>query len=146
MTYLKPALALVAAMSLSACLPGQTTTTVTPPGAEPVVVVDGPAVAPAAPTATSGAINAPDSLDGTWNLVASQCNDPASKGRLTIQGRNFTFPAANCTATSSKVETNFTSVSLGCSGAANRQLNISLRPGVMRVTEDTTTLTYYKCM
>ena len=43
MTYLKPALALVAAMSLSACLPGQTTTTVTTPGAEPVVVVDGPA-------------------------------------------------------------------------------------------------------
>ena len=144
MTYLKPALALAAAMSLSACLPGQTTTTVTAPGAEPVVIVDGPEVAPAAPTATSGTPGA-DSLNGTWNLVASQCGDPASPGRLTIQGNRFTFPTSECTASSSTVETNFTSVSLGCSGAANRQLNISIRPGVMRMTEDTTTLTYYRC-
>lgn len=145
MTYLKPALALAAAMSLSACLPGQTTTTVTAPGAAPVVVVDGPEVAPAAPTATSGTAGA-DSMNGTWNLVASQCSQPASKGSLKIQGNKFTFPTADCTATSSSVETNFTSVSLGCSGAANRQLNISIKPGVLRLTEDTTTLTYYKCM
>lgn len=146
MTYLKPALAVLAAMSLSACLPGQTTTTVSTPGADPVVVVDGPAVAPAAPTATSGQIKGADSMDGEWNLVAKECGDAASKGRLAIKGNKFTFPAAECTATSSKVETNFTSVSLGCSGAANRQLNISMKPGVMRVTEDTTTLTYYRCM
>ena len=145
MTYLKPALALAAAMSLSACLPGQTTTTVTAPGADPVVVVDGPEVAPAAPTATSGTPGA-DTLNGTWNLVASQCDDPASKGRLVVQGNKFTFPTADCTATSSSVETNFTKVSLGCSGAANRELNISIRPGIMRLTEDTTTLTYYRCM
>ena len=144
MTYLKPALALAAAMSLSACLPGQTTTTVTAPGAEPVVIVDGPEGAPAAPTATAGVAGA-DSLNGQWNLVASQCGDAASPGRLTIQGNRFTFPTADCTASNSTVQTNYTSVSLGCSGAANRQLNISIRPGVMRMTEDSTTLTYYRC-
>lgn len=146
MTYLKPALALVAAMSLSACLPGQTTTTVKAPGADPVVIVDGPEVAPAAPTANSGDVKGADSMDGTWNLVAKDCGKADAKGSLVIQGNKFTFPAAECTATGSKVETNFTSVSLGCSGAPNRQLNISIKPGVMRVTEDTTTLTYYKCM
>ena len=145
MTLLKPALALVAAMSLSACVPGATVTTVSTPGAEPVTVVDGPAIAPAAPDATSGTPGA-DTLDGTWNLVASQCGDPASEGRLTIQGNKFTFPTADCTAGSSQVRTNYTSVSLGCSGAANRQVNISLRPGVMRMTEGPTTLTYYRCM
>lgn len=144
MTFLKPALALAAAMSLSACLPGETHTTVAAPGAEPVVIVDGPEVAPAAPTATSGTPGA-DSLDGRWNLVASQCGDAASPGRLTVQGNKFSFPTAECTATTSTVETNFTSVSLGCSGAPNRQVNISIRPGVMRLTEDTTTLTYYRC-
>ena len=145
MTYLKPVLALAAAMSLSACVPGATVTTVSTPGAEPVTVVDGPAIAPAAPDATSGTPGA-DTLDGTWNLVASQCGDPASEGRLTIQGNKFTFPTADCTAGSSQVQTNSTSVSMGCSGAANRQVNISLRPGVMRMTEGPTTLTYYRCM
>lgn len=144
MTYLKPALALAAAMSLSACLPGETHTTVTAPGAEPVVIVDGPEVAPAAPTATAGVAGA-DTLNGQWNLVASQCGNPTSPGRLTVQGNRFTFPTADCTASNSTVQTNYTSVSLGCSGAANRQLNISIRPGVMRMTEDSTTLTYYRC-
>lgn len=145
MTYLKPVFAVAAALSLSACMPGGTVTTVDAPGAEPVVVVDGPAIAPAAPEATSGTPGA-DTLDGTWNLVASQCGDPASEGRLTIQGNKFTFPTADCTAGTSTVQTNYTSVSLGCSGAANRQLNISIRPGVMRMTEGATTLTYYRCM
>lgn len=145
MTYLKPILAVAAALSLSACMPGGTVTTVDAPGAEPVVVVDGPEMAPAAPEATSGTPGA-DTLDGTWNLVASQCGDPASEGRLTIQGNKFTFPTAECTAGASQVQTNYTSVSLGCSGAANRQLNISIRPGVMRMTEGETTLTYYRCM
>ncbi|WP_240517217.1 hypothetical protein [Paracoccus salipaludis] len=145
MTYLKPVLAVAAALSLSACVPGATVTTVSTPGAEPVTVVDGPAIAPAAPEATAGTPG-PDTLDGTWNLVASQCGDPASEGRLTIQGNKFTFPTSDCTVGTSEVQTNYTSVSLGCSGAANRQLNISIRPGVMRMTEGSTTLTYYRCM
>ena len=117
----------------------------TAPGAEPVVIVDGPEMAPAAPTATAGTAGA-DTLNGQWNLVASQCGDPTSEGRLTIAGNKFTFPTAECTVGSSEVQTNYTSVSLGCSGAANRQLNISIRPGVMRLTEGATTLTYYRCM
>ena len=145
MTYLKPVLAVAAALSLSACMPGATVTTVSTPGSEPVVIVDGPEVAPAAPTPTAGTPRA-DSLNGTWNLVASQCGDPTSEGRLTIAGNKFTFPTAECTVGSSEVQTNYTSVSLGCSGAANRQLNISIRPGVMRLTEGATTLTYYRCM
>lgn len=144
MTYLKPALALAAITALSACLPGQTTTTVTAPGAEPVVIVDGPEVAPAAPTATAGVAGA-DTLNGQWNLVASQCGDATSPGRLTVSGNRFTFPTSECTSTNSTVQTNYTSVSLGCSGGPNRQLNISIRPGVMRMTEDSTTLTYYRC-
>lgn len=144
MTYLKPGLAIIAALTLSACMPGETVTTVSSPGTEPVVIVDGPEVAPAAPTATSGTPGA-DSLTGTWNLLASQCGDPASEGRMVVQGNKFTFPTSECTVTNSSVESNFTRVSLGCSGAANRQLNISIRPGIMRMTEDTTTLTYYRC-
>jgi hypothetical protein len=145
MTYMKPVLALAAAMSLTACVPGATTTTVSTPGAEPVVITDGPAIAPDAPEATSGTPSGA-TLDGTWNLLASQCGDPTSEGRLVIQGNKFTFPTAECTAGASQVQTNYTSVSLGCSGAANRQLNISLRPNQMRVTEGETTLTYYRCM
>lgn len=144
MTYLKPALALAAAMSLTACMPGATTTTISTPGEEPVVVVDGPAIAPAAPDATSG-VEGADTMNGTWNLVASQCGDPTSEGRMVIAGNKFTFPTTECTATAAEVQTNYTSVTLGCAAAENRQLNVSLRPGRMRVTEGATTLTYYQC-
>lgn len=146
MTYLKPALAVLAALSLTACMPGQTTTTVSTPGKAPVVVVDGPEVAPAAPRETAGDVQGADSLNGTFNLVKSQCGDATSKGSLKIDGRTFTFPTATCTATNSEVKSNFTSMTLGCSGAPNRQVNISIKPGVMRLNEDSTTLTYYRCM
>ena len=89
------------------------------PSAAPVSA-DAAPIAPAAPEATAGTPG-PDTLDGTWNLVASQCGDPASEGRLTIQGNKFTFPTSDCTVGTSEVQTNYTSVSLGCSGAANRQ-------------------------
>lgn len=144
MTYLKPAFVAAAALSLSACMPGTTTTTVTAPGTDPVVVVEGPELAPRAPEPVAGVPGA-DSLDGTWNLVASQCGDPASQGSLVIAGTNFNFPTAECTVGTSSVETNFTRVSLGCKGAENRQLDISIRPGVMRMTEGSTTLTYFRC-
>ncbi|MDO5369476.1 hypothetical protein [Paracoccus sp. (in: a-proteobacteria)] len=144
MTYLKPALALAAAMSLSACQPAPTTTTVSVPGAEPVVIVDAPAVGPAIDTVSS-ATQGSNSLDGSWNLVASQCGDPASQGRLTIEGYRFNFPTAECIATRSEAQAASTSVALGCTGASNRQLELSLRPGVMRMTEGETTLTYYRC-
>lgn len=146
MTYLKPALAVLAAMTLSACLPGQTTTTVSTPGQPTVAIVDGPEVAPAAPREKAGDVQGADSLDGTFNLVKSQCGDATSKGALKIDGRTFTFPTATCTATNSEVKSNFTSVTLGCSGAPNRQVNISLKPGIMRLNEDSTTLNYYRCM
>lgn len=146
MTYLKPALAVLAAMSLSACLPGETKTTISTPGAAPVVVADGPEVAPAAPIENSGDVQGADSLNGTWNLVKSQCGDAKSKGSLKIDGRTFTFPTATCTATNSQVQSNYTSTTLGCSGAPNRQVNISIKPGIMRLNEDSTTLTYYRCM
>lgn len=144
MTYLKPALALAAAMSLLACQPAPTTTTVSVPGAEPVVIVDAPAVGPAIDTVSS-ATQGSTSLDGSWNLVASQCGDPASQGRLTIEGYRFNFPTAECIATRSEAQAASTSVALGCTGASNRQLELSLRPGVMRMTEGETTLTYYRC-
>lgn len=145
MTYFKPALALAAAVSLSACQPPATITTVSTPGAEPVVIVDGPEVGPAV-DAISSPTQGSTSLDGTWNLVASQCNDPASQGRLTVEGYRFNFPTAECVATRSEAQAASTSVSLGCTGAANRQLELSLRPGIMRMTEGSTTLTYYRCM
>ena len=144
MTYLKPALALAAFAALAACEP-TTTTTITAPGAEPVVVVDGPDMAPAAPTPTAG-IDRADTMNGTWNLVASKCGDPASDSRLVINGTKFTFPTSECTATGSTAKGNATSVNLGCSGSANRVLDFTMRPGILRVTEDTTTLTYYRCM
>ncbi|HRO16206.1 MAG TPA: hypothetical protein PLL33_14440 [Paracoccus sp. (in: a-proteobacteria)] len=144
MTYLKPALALAAALTLAAC-DDMSTTTVTVPGEAPVVV-DAPEMAAAVPDATSGPMEGADTLNGTWNLVASQCGDPASQGRLVVSGNRFTFPTTECTATSAEVQTNYTSVSLGCSSAPNRQLNISLRAGQMRVTENSTTLTYFRCM
>lgn len=145
MTYLKPVFVVAAALSLSACMPGATTTTVTAPGAEPVTIVDGPEIAPRAPDAIDG-VSGADSLNGTWNLVASQCGDPASQGRLAVSGNRFVFPTAECVVGTSEVQTNFTSVSLGCEGAANRQLDISIAPGLMRMTEGATTLTYYRCM
>lgn len=144
MTYLKPALVLVAAMSLSACMPGGTVTTVSTPSTEPVVVVDAPPMAPAVPDATSG-VEGADTMNGEWNLVASQCGDATSEGRMVIAGNKFTFPTTECTATAAEVQSNFTSVTLGCSAAENRQLNMSLRPGRLRVTEGATTLTYFKC-
>lgn len=127
-----PILAVIAGLSLTAC--------VTEDGAQKV--------APAAPTVTSGAIDAPDSLNGDWNLVAAQCGQAGSKGALKISGNHFDFSEASCVSTQSSVQTNFTSVSLSCKGGTkgfNRQLNLALKPGQMRMTEDTKTLTYYRC-
>lgn len=146
MITFKPALVLAAAaVSLSACKAPPTTTTVAVPGAEPVVIAQGSTVGPAVESVSSPTPGSM-SLNGTWNLIASQCNDPASPGRLAIDGFRFNFPTAECIATNSEPQAASTSVSLGCTGAANRQLDLALRPGVMRMTEGETTLTYYRCM
>lgn len=105
-------------------------------------------VAPVAPTPTAGLIDAPNSLNGEWNLVAAQCGQAGSKGRLHIAANKFDFAEASCISTSSTVQTNYTSVSLECKGGPapfNRELNLSLRGQQMRLTEDSKTLTYYRC-
>lgn len=127
-----PILAVAAALSLAAC--------VAPDGKTPQV-------APETPTPTAGLIDSPTSLNGTWNLIASQCGQADSEGRLVIAANKFDFAGAACTSTRSSVETNFTKVSLSCSGAKqfNRELNLALQPGKLRMTEDSKTLTYYRC-
>lgn len=129
MKFTTPILAMAAALTLAACVSDDGTT---------------PQVAPETPTADAGQIDSPTSLNGTWNLVASECGNANSEGRLAIQGNKFGFSAGECTATNSSVVTNYTSSTLACP-SGNRQVNLALQPGRLRLTEDSKTLTYFRC-
>ncbi len=105
-------------------------------------------VAPANPEPTPGPIAQSNALNGSYNLRASDCGTEGSKTGLTIDGNRFTFPAASCSVANSEQQVNRTEVTLACDGAGtggNRVVQLQSRPGVLRVTEDQTTLTYYQC-
>lgn len=107
-------------------------------------------VAPADPEPTPGPVAQPNSLNGTWNLLESHCGDPASDKALVIDGNRFLFPATNCLVANSEQQVNRTRVTLSCEGShagGNRVVDLQLRPeGVLRLTEDSMTLTYHQCL
>ncbi|WP_041527380.1 hypothetical protein [Paracoccus aminophilus] len=107
-------------------------------------------VAPATPEPTPGPIAQSNALNGTYDLRASDCGNPASKTALIIDGNNFNFPGvgASCTVANSQQQVNRTQVTLSCNGGhgpTNRIIDLQSRPGVLRVTEDRKTATYYQC-
>lgn len=107
-------------------------------------------VAPAVPEPTPGPMAQSSALNGTYNLLESNCGDPVSDKRLVIDGNKFMFPAATCTVASSEAQVNRTRVTLSCEGspaAGNRIIDLQTRPdGTLRMTEDSITLTYHQCM
>lgn len=142
----KPVLALAAVAALAACDAGQTT--VSTPGSEPVVVDSADAVVVTDGTQTTVIANtpAPEPLTGTWDRTVASCSNEDSANRLVIQGNSFTFPTGQCTAISSTPGATSTMITLACEDAAERQLDVSVRPGLMRVTEGGETVTYNRCI
>ncbi|WP_312531562.1 hypothetical protein [Paracoccus sp. (in: a-proteobacteria)] len=105
-------------------------------------------VAPATPEPTPGPMAQSNALNGVYNLRASDCGVADSKTGLTIDGNRFVFPAASCRVANSETQVNRTEVTLACDGSGtggNRVVQLQSRPGVLRVTEDHTTLTYFQC-
>ncbi|SMO35395.1 hypothetical protein [Paracoccus laeviglucosivorans] len=107
-------------------------------------------IAPAVPEDTPGPMAQSSALNGTYNLLASDCGDPTSDKSLVIDGNKFMFPGASCTIASSERQVNRTRVTLACEGspaAGNRIVDLQTRPdGTLRMTEDSITLTYFQCM
>lgn len=107
-------------------------------------------IAPATPEPTPGPAAQSSALNGTYNLLESNCGDPTSDKFLVIDGNKFRFPAANCTVADSENQVNRTRVTLACEGspaAGNRVVDLQTRPdGTLRMTEDSITLTYHQCM
>ncbi|AUH63198.1 hypothetical protein [Paracoccus zhejiangensis] len=105
--------------------------------------------APPVPEPAAGPIDAPGSLNGTYNLRASDCTDQgAPETRLTIEGNKFNFYESACTVAASEPGTSSTQVTLSCAGEGeqrNRVVELQNRPGELRLTDDSTTLTYFKC-
>ncbi|MFV0300880.1 MAG: hypothetical protein ACK5IP_08395 [Paracoccus sp. (in: a-proteobacteria)] len=105
--------------------------------------------APPEPEPATGPVDAPGSLNGTYNLRASDCgagNEPET--RLVIDGNRFDFYESACTVAHSESGTSSTRVTLACTGEGqefSRIVDLQNRPGQMRLTEGTTTLTYFKC-
>ncbi|KGJ05101.1 hypothetical protein SAMN04487972_103174 [Paracoccus halophilus] len=131
MTLSKPLLALAATavLGLAACEQGS---------------------APAVPEDTPGPVAPESALNGTYNLLESNCGDETSDKRLVIDGNKFLFAGASCTAVSSEQRANQTRVTLACEGEAadgNRIVDLQTRPdGTLRMTDDSLTLTYFQCM
>ncbi len=107
-------------------------------------------VAPVAPEDTPGPIAQSSALNGTYNLLESNCGDPTSDKSLVIDGNKFMFPGATCTIAGSEQQVNRTRVTLACEGspaAGNRVVDLQTRPdGTLRLTEQSITLTYFQCM
>ncbi|MFT4012790.1 MAG: hypothetical protein QM682_05175 [Paracoccus sp. (in: a-proteobacteria)] len=107
-------------------------------------------VAPAVPEPTPGPVARSTALNGSYNLLASNCGDVTSDKSLVIDGNRFMFPAATCTVAETDQQVNRTRVTLSCTGspaAGNRVVDLQTRPdGTLRLTEDTITLTYHQCM
>ena len=89
-------------------------------------------------------------LNGTYNLLRSDCGDPTSDKSLVIDGNKFMFPASTCTVASSEQQVNQTRVTLACEGspaAGNRVVDLQTRrDGTLRLTEGSLTLTYHQCL
>lgn len=105
-------------------------------------------IAPAVPEPTPGPIAQSNALNGIYNLRASDCGKEVTKTGLTIDGNRFLFPAATCTVANSERQVNRTRVTLSCASAdanSSRILDLQSRPGVLRITEDQITLSYYQC-
>ncbi|GLK63938.1 hypothetical protein F8A10_07470 [Paracoccus kondratievae] len=102
---------------------------------------------PANPEPTPGPIAQDNALNGTYNLLESNCGDAASDKSLVIDGNKFIFPGASCTVANSEQQVNRTRVTLSCDGTpgGNRVVDLQLRPGVLRLTENSLTLTYHQC-
>ena len=107
-------------------------------------------IAPATPEPTPGPLAQSNALNGTYNLLESNCGDANSDKSLVIDGNKFLFPGATCTVANSETQVNRTRVTLSCTGspaAGNRIVDLQTRPnGVLRMTEDSLTLTYHQCM
>ena len=106
-------------------------------------------VAPPEPTPVAGPVDAPDSLNGTYNLRASDCTEQDQpETRLTIEGNKFNFYESACTVANSDSSTSYTRVTLSCTGEGqdfNRVVDLQNRDGELRLTEGSTSLTYFKC-
>jgi hypothetical protein len=105
--------------------------------------------APAVPEPTPGPVAQSSALNGTYNLLESNCGDQDSDKRLVIDGNKFLFPAASCTVVSAEPQVNRTRVTLACGGspgAGNRIVELQSRPdGTLRISERMITLTYHQC-
>ena len=111
---------------------------------------DDPAtLATATPEPTPGPVTPADSLNGTYNLRASDCANAASpETRLVIEGNKFTFGESACTVAQVHNDTAIANVTLACEGEGekfNRVVKLQSKPGELRLTDDTRTLTYFKC-
>ncbi|MTH76385.1 hypothetical protein [Paracoccus aestuariivivens] len=106
--------------------------------------------APVKPGPTPGPIAQSSALNGTYNLLQSECGNVSSDKSLVIDGNKFSFPAATCTVAGSDKQVDRTRVTLACEGspaAGNRVVDLQTRPdGTLRMTEDSITLTYFQCM
>ncbi|TWI29664.1 hypothetical protein [Paracoccus sulfuroxidans] len=101
--------------------------------------------APAVPEPTPGPIASSSSLNGTYNLLESQCDNPTSDKSLVIDGNKFIFPGSTCTVASTSSKVNQTEVTLSCDQGGNRVVLLQSREKLLRLTEQTTTLNYFQC-
>lgn len=107
--------------------------------------------APVVPQNTPGPIAQDSALNGTYNLLRSECGMADSEKSLVIDGRNFLFPRADCSVVRAERQPSQTRVTLSCKGgsgaAGNRVVDLQTRPdGTLRLTENSLTLTYFQCM
>lgn len=105
-------------------------------------------VAPPAPEPTPGPSAASNALNGTYNLLESQCGTEGSDTGLVIDGNRLIFPGSTCTVVSSTPEVNRIEVTLSCEGAngsGNRIVSLQSRPGILRMTEQSTSVNYFQC-
>lgn len=104
---------------------------------------------PAEPEPVTGPVEAPNSLNGTYNLVASDCiDDDTPMTRLVIDGNRFNFYELACVVANSEARASDTRVTLSCTGEGqdfNRVLDLQTRADRLRVTDDSRTVTYFKC-
>lgn len=134
----------VTLIALAGCTPGEEVITKT----EADVMLD-ETFAPAPPEAVSGTIQPPNSLNGVYNLRASECGQAASEGALTVQGNQFQFYGGQCTAVKTNIVGNAAETELSCNDEAgqgfNRMVKLRLSPGVMQLEEKGINLHYYRC-
>ena len=107
--------------------------------------------APLVPQNTPGPMAQDNALNGTYNLLRSECGQAGSEKSLVVDGRKFLFPRAECAVVRSERQPSQTRVTLNCEGgpgaAGNRVIDLQTRAdGTLRVTENSLTLSYFLCM